>query len=121
MPIKRKADIFCKSRKSVDFSVIYARICLICKDYGETKQSHGTQREGDGESPLPEDCQPLPLSPGRTGTGAPVTEQLRCRASGELGWYRDSPRPYYGAGCLFFVVNFLMEVISDESETLWCK
>ena len=32
--------------------------------------------------------------PGMTGTGAPVTERLRYRRfSGELGWYRDLPRP----------------------------
>ena len=36
------------------------------------------QREGIGASPWKADCGPLPASPGMTGTGAPVTEQLRC-------------------------------------------
>ena len=32
--------------------------------------------------------------PGMTGTGAPVIEHLRYRICGELGWYRESFRPY---------------------------
>ena len=43
------------------------------------------------------------------GTGAPVTEQLRCRVCGELGWYRDSLAPIMWGG--FFILYFIEEVI----------
>ena len=52
------------------------------------------EREGSGESPLFGNLQATSKQPGMTGTGAPVTERLRCRLFGELGWYRDSSRPY---------------------------
>ncbi len=39
--------------------------------------------------------------PGMTGTGSPVTEQLRYRLSGELGWYREHFAPKLGAGFIF--------------------
>jgi hypothetical protein len=48
------------------------------------------QREGIGASPQHVLCEPLPALPGMTGTGAPVTEQLRCPFSDKLGWYRES-------------------------------
>lgn len=49
-------------------------------------------------------CQPLVASPGRTGTGAPVTERLRClHFAGELGWYRDICRPYVFRGGFFIL------------------
>ena len=54
-------------------------------------------------------CQSLPAtskSPGMTGTGAPVTEQLRCRLAGELGWYRELPRPYVGVGFIFLYLKW---------------
>ena len=50
--------------------------------------------------------------PGMTGTGAPVTEYLRCRFFGELGWYRDNLAPILGAR--FIILKFLMEVIQYE-------
>ena len=65
------------------------------KDNTQAKQRKTLKREGSGGSPLRSElCQPLGVSPGMTGTGAPVTEQLRYLFSGELGWYRDSRRPY---------------------------
>ena len=47
------------------------------------------KREGTGESPWSFCREPLPALPGKTGTGAPVTERLRCLDGDELGWYRD--------------------------------
>ena len=58
---------------------------------------------GDGVSPLQRLCSATSKPPGKTGTGAPVTEQLRCRFCGELGWYRDARRPYVWGGVYFFV------------------
>ena len=43
--------------------------------------------------------------PGGPGRGAPVTERLRCLLfAGELGWYRDSRRPYAIRGGVFVFV-----------------
>ena len=41
-------------------------------------------------------CAPLPVLPGMTGTGAPVTEQPRCPVQDELGWYRVYYAPIGG-------------------------
>ena len=49
-------------------------------------------------------CKPLFASPGMTGTGAPVTERLRCPDfPDELGWYRESfsLAPIFGARFIF--------------------
>ena len=65
-----------------------------------------SKREGNGESPL---CVFLPATSkpsGMTGTGAPVTEQLRCRLAGELGWYRDLSSSLWWDGVFYFVINY---------------
>ena len=72
-----------------------------------------SKREGSGVSPL---CAILPATSkpsGMTGTGAPVTEQLRCRLAGELGWYRGLSSSLYWGGD-FFILYLIMEVISNE-------
>lgn len=72
--------------------------------------------------------------PGTTGTGAPVTERLRCRVSRQLGWYRvHSLAPKQGAGFIFFLqagcglpaacggrseFDYNMEVLSNEPQIL---
>ena len=68
------------------------------------------KREGDGVSPLRKAFPATSKQPGRTGTGAPVTEQLRYRFSGELGWYREHLAPKLGARCI--ILNLFMEGIS---------
>ena len=56
---------------------------------------------------------PFPASPGMTGTGAPVTERLRCLYAGELGWYRDLRRPYC-VGAAFLVGSGEFTFSSDN-------
>ena len=56
----------------------------------ETKKQRNTQaRGGTVKAPCADLFPATSKQPGMTGTGAPVTEQLRCRLCGELGWYRD--------------------------------
>ena len=60
------------------------------------------KREGNGVSPLQDMDSATSKPPGMTGTGAPVTEQLRYCVSSELGWYRDAElRPYARAEFIF--------------------
>ena len=107
------------SVNNIDNTRFYGKISSICKDYAEINQPKGSEREGNGESPYPESCVPLPASPGMTGTGAPVTERLRYPVWDELGWYRDYTRPYFLGASYFFVFNY--GGYSYESETLWRK
>ena len=71
---------------------------------------------GNGASPLQDIPSATSKPPGKTGTGAPVTEQLRCRISGKLGWYRDSSRPYFVGAA--FIFDFIMEVNSYGKESI---
>ena len=63
----------------------------------------GVYREGEAvKAPDSGLCKPLLSSPGKTGTGAPVTEHLRCPLGDELGWYRVYLRPYHWIGVFYF-------------------
>ena len=75
----------------IDKSLLCGKIQSICKDCAEAKQDRCHYSEwGYGVSSTAETCAPLPALPGMTGTGAPVTEPLRCSAiRSELGWYRE--------------------------------
>ena len=59
--------------------------------------------------------------PGMTGTGAPVTERLRCGFCRELGWYREYIilAPIVGGEVFIFVI--ICGGNSNESKTLRSK
>ena len=74
------------------------------KTMGKPNRLITLSEKGNGVSPL---CG-LPVShflrcPGWPGRAAPVTEQLRCRLCGELGWYRVISRPYHTIGAFYFL------------------
>ena len=56
---------------------------------GNENAKYCFSERGNGASPLQDMDSATSKPSGMTGTGAPVTEQLRCRVIGELGWYRD--------------------------------
>ena len=59
------------------------------------------QARGEWCEPLRDSLPATSKPPGMTGTGVPVTEQLRYRLAGELGWYREHLRPYLWAEFIF--------------------
>jgi len=79
------------------------------------------KREGSGESPL---CVPMSshfqvVRDDRNGCSRYRATKMLPVGS-KLGWYRDSPRPYFRGGVYYFV-NFYGGYIQYEQETLWCK
>ncbi len=87
---KKISDLLFKTGKTIDNFQVCGKILSICKDYEQTKQSMAYLSErGAVKAPYKHVCPPLAPSPGTTGTGAPVTEQLRCPLADQLGWYRD--------------------------------
>lgn len=65
-------------RKPLTNLVFVLKYTGYVKGNAETKQKTAPQREGDGASPLRESLYATSKPPGMTGTGAPVTEPLRC-------------------------------------------
>ena len=63
---------------ALDIFPFYGRMTEICKDNAETKRGGGLSARGRRWKPPEETLQAIFASPGKTGTGAPVTERLRC-------------------------------------------
>ena len=77
---------------------------------GNKKNLRQHSERGKGVSSLCTNSLATSKPSGMTGTGAPVTEQLRCWLANELGWYRETLRPYVWARFIFLYLYNLMEV-----------
>ena len=79
LPLRKKLFCLVYPVKIVDFFRFYAKISLDMKmQCGNEKWIPVEKREGEGVSPLCSVISATSKQPGRTGTGAPVTEHLRC-------------------------------------------
>lgn len=68
-----------KCKKILTFSSFVLKYQRKCKDHSRKEAFfHAKSERGAVKALAVGICRPLLLSPGRTGTGAPVTEQLRC-------------------------------------------
>ena len=102
------------------YSVFVVKYFSICKSSAETKRLKVPKREGDGVSPLYGRPQATSKLPGMTGTGAPVTEQLRYRYAVIRVVPRFTSPLYSGVGC-FLLHEFENGGYFHVQQALWRK